>query len=169
MMRLNGAILQALAVVVIGAVVAFAHNAVNVNGINPFRKINDVPVVEDSVPEEETNKTEGIRFVTLDGFRELLDAGRTVIDARTAVEYEEGHVPGAVLLDYYEMGSYLQAVLPDLSMDEEILFYCGGPECEDSELLARELYMMGFTKLLVFRGGWEEWEAAGLAVESGLM
>lgn len=169
MKRLKGAILQALAVVVIGAVVAFAHNAIDVNGINPFRKINDVPVVENRVPEEETNETEGIRFVTLGGFRELLEAGRTVIDARTAGEYEEGHVPGAVLLDYYEMGSYLQEVLSGLSMDEEIIFYCAGPECKDSELLARELYMMGFTKLLVFRGGWEEWEAAGLAVERGLM
>ena len=44
---------------------------------------------------------------------------------------------------------------------------CAGPECEDSELLARELYTMGYTNLLVFRGGYEAWTEAGLPVETG--
>ncbi|UCF05786.1 MAG: hypothetical protein JSV33_01755 [bacterium] len=173
MRRLKCALVQGLAVVVIGGVVAFAHNAFSVNGINPFRGVHEVPVIDEPVTEAVevagAEVVDGIRFVTLDAFRALMNAGKVVIDSRTAEEYEEGHIPGAILLDYYDMGRYLDEVIPRLPAQEEILIYCAGPDCEDSELLARELYMMGFRKLLVFEGGWEEWEDSGLAVERGMM
>jgi rhodanese-related sulfurtransferase len=58
-------------------------------------------------------------------------------------------------------------VLACIEPDQEITLYCAGPECEDSELLARELYAMGYTALLLFKGGYEEWIAADLPVETG--
>ena len=91
-----------------------------------------------------------------------------MIDARTPDEYEAGHVPGAVLLDYFEMGYYLEEVLALLTPGDEVAIYCTSFDCEDSELLARELYAMGYHHLLVYRGGFMEWETSGLDIERGM-
>lgn len=162
MERLKYAVAQAVAVLILGFIIAFAGNAISVNGMNPFRKLADVPVVNEGAD----TATDGIRTVGLERMREIVQSGAIVIDARTAEEYEEGHLPAAILVDYYEMGRYLDEVLPRISPEQEITLYCAGPDCEDSELLARELYTMGYTNLLIFKGGYEEWIAAGLPVET---
>ncbi len=163
MERFKYALAQAVAVLILGFIIAFAGNAISVNGINPFRKVADIPVVGEDVDAV----TDGIRAIGLERMREIVRSGAIVIDARTAGEYEEGHIPSAILVDYYEMGRYLDVVLPRISPEQEITVYCAGPDCEDSELLARELYTMGYTNLRVFKGGYEEWIAAGLPVETG--
>lgn len=161
MNKLRQAIIQAIVIIVVGCVVAFTHNALSVNGINPFRKIKDVPVITD----DEHDEAEGIRIIEIEKARGIVDAGGAVIDARTAEEYAEGHLPGAVLLDYYEMGHYLDEVLPFLSPEQQIMIYCASVTCEDSELLARQLYTLGYKNLVVFKGGYEEWAEAGLPIE----
>jgi rhodanese-related sulfurtransferase len=163
MKLLRTAMLQAIIVVTAGVVVAFAHNAFSVNGINPFRKVVDVPVVEEPT---ETGGA-GIRIANLEAMIEASGRGANIIDARTRSEYETGHIPGAILLDYYDMGRYLDRVLPMLDPEKETIVYCYGPDCDDAELLARELYALGFTNLLVYRGGFEEWEGSGRMIEEG--
>lgn len=163
MERLKYAAAQAVVVLILGFVFAFAHNGVSVNGIDPFRKIADVPVLQ----EHNNTGTGGIRIIGLERIQKIVDSGGMVIDARTPGEYEDGHIPSAILLDYYEMARYLDGVLPLIEPGTEIALYCTGPTCEDSELLARELYAMGYTNLLVFKGGYEEWVAADLPVETG--
>ena len=163
MKLLRAAILQAIIVVAVGAAVAFTHNALHVNGINPFREIVDVPVVE----EPDVADVDGIRIVGIEGMLEASGRGANIIDARTRSEYEIGHIPGAILLDYYEMGRYLDRVLPMLDPERETVLYCYGPDCDDAELLARELYALGFTNLIVYRGGFEEWEDSGRMIEEG--
>jgi rhodanese-related sulfurtransferase len=163
MNRLKSAVLQAMALLVIGLIVSFAHNSFSVNGINPFREIGEVPVVTDPG----TNETEGIRIVDLDGLDEAVAAGAILIDARTKAEYDEGHIPGAILIDYYELGRYLNDLLPTLDPARRTVVYCYGPDFEDAELLARELYMLGFTDLHVYKGGFEDWTNSGRETEGG--
>lgn len=163
MKPLRAAIQQAIIVTAAGVVVAFAHNAFSVNGINPFRKVVDIPVVEE--PAETVS--DGIRIVNLEAMLGATGRGANIIDARTRSEYEIGHIPGAILLDYYDMGHYLDRVLPMLDPEKETVLYCYGPDCDDAELLARELYALGFTNLLVYRGGFEEWDGSGQMIEEG--
>ncbi len=163
MERLKRAAAQAVVVIIIGFVVAFVGNALSVNGINPFRKVAVVPMVDNGNSVEK----EGIRVISLERMQAIVESGGLVIDARTPGEYEEGHLPFAVLLDYYEMARYFDEVLALITHEQEITLYCTGPTCEDSELLARELYAMGYTNLLIFSGGYDEWVAAGLPVETG--
>jgi rhodanese-related sulfurtransferase len=163
MKLLRTSVLEAIIVIVAGVIVAFAHNAFSVNGINPFRKVVDVPVVE----EPAGSVSKGIRIVNLETMLEVVGRGANIIDARTRSEYEIGHIPGAILLDYYEMGRYLERVLPMLDPEKETILYCYGPDCDDAELLARELYALGFTNLLVYRGGFEGWEGSGRMIEEG--
>lgn len=169
-MRVKRAIAQAAALVLLGTAAGFVHNAISANGIDPFRKLDDVPVLENGdtpVTEIDPGEQDGICFITLKEFQDIIDSGFPVIDARTPEEYESGHIPGAMLLDYFEMSRYFDTVLPRLSPEDRIAIYCTGPLCDDSEMLARELYTLGYTKLCVFGGGMEEWAEAGLKVEHG--
>ena len=161
---LKCALFQAIAVILLGSIVAFAHNAFSVNGINPFRRTAGVTVVRD----QQQGGSEVVRCITLDETREVIQRGGLVIDARSADEYAEGHIPGAILLSYYDMGRYIDDVLPLLSPELETVVYCYGEECEESEHLACELFVMGFKKMLVFRGGFEEWVGSDLPVDRGL-
>ena len=88
------------------------------------------------------------------------------LDARYPADFEEGHVKGAVNLPWEEFDQYAPRVLPSLAKDEEIIAYCDGTECETSLLLARELIKLGYENIKVFFGGWQEWQDAGLAVET---
>jgi len=154
-------IAQATAVAVIALSVAFIHNALSSNGIDPFKKRTLIPVVDDSVDIE----SEGIRIISLEHLRKVIDSGGAVIDARPAAEYDAGHVPGAIHLDYYEFGWQIDDVQPLLDYENELAIYCSGPLCEDSELLAKELYTLGYRNILVFRGGIEKWMEEGLLLE----
>jgi rhodanese-related sulfurtransferase len=160
---LRNAILQAIAITAVSAVVGFAFNSFSRNGINPFRTPADVPVEVDSAQAG----AEGIRIIDLAEARRVVESGASVIDARRRSEYDEGHIPGAILFDYFDMGTYRDRVLPLISNEGEIMVYCSEATCDDSELLAKELYLLGFTKLLVFKGGFAEWSGAGLPVERG--
>ncbi|MCX5752333.1 MAG: rhodanese-like domain-containing protein [Candidatus Krumholzibacteria bacterium] len=160
---LRNAILQGIAIAAVSAVVGFAFNSFSRNGINPFRVPVKVPAATDSTQAG----AEGIRVIDLEEARRVVESGVSVIDARRRDEYDEGHIPGAILFDYYDMGTYRDRVLPLLSNEGEIMVYCSEITCEDSELLANELYLLGFTKLLVFKGGFAEWSGAGLPVERG--
>ncbi|MBN2071109.1 MAG: rhodanese-like domain-containing protein [Candidatus Krumholzibacteriota bacterium] len=156
-------IIQAAAVGLIALTGAFIHNALSSNGIDPFRKISEVPVVDETMEDV----SEGIRFISLEKLMKVIDAGGIIIDSRTQREYKTGHIPGAVHLDYYEFGWQMEDVIPLLDYDNEFAIYCSGPLCEDSEMLARELYTLGYRKILVFKGGMEKWEEEGLPVENG--
>ena len=155
------AIGQAILLLAIALVVGFGFNAFSRNGINPFKMPVRVPVTADSL----SAQTGGIKVIDIAAAKWLVDSGGCIIDARRKADYDEGHIPGAILLDYYEMGSYLDQVLPLLSKEQEIMIYCSEPSCDDSELLARQLYSLGFKKLLLFKGGLAEWSGAGLPVE----
>ncbi|HVO76602.1 MAG TPA: rhodanese-like domain-containing protein [Candidatus Bathyarchaeia archaeon] len=163
MKTLLSAVLQAVAVLAAAFVIGFAFNALSRNGISPTKTPVNVPVASDSTQAKEG----GIKIITLEEARQAVESGVAVIDARRKADYDEGHIPRAMLLDYYDMGTYKDRVLPHLSTDQLIMVYCSEVTCEDSELLAKELYSLGFKKLLVFKGGFAEWSAAHLAVEKG--
>jgi rhodanese-related sulfurtransferase len=157
------AIAEAIVIIVVAFVVAFAFNSRSATGINPFRQPKLVTGVHATMGPQEA----AIGEITLDEARAFVSGGGKVVDARTKAQFDEGHIPGAINLDYYEFQKEIATVLPRLSKDEEIMVYCEGVDCEASELLAKELYSLGFTKLLLFKGGFEEWSAAGLQVEKG--
>lgn len=168
-MRLRRAIAQSAVLAVLAAGAGFVFNAFSVNGIDPFDHRADVPVIGGAaVDTAGAEAREGIRFIGIGELREMLQSGRMVLDARARSAYESGHIPGALLCDYYDMGRCLDEVLPLLNPYEEIGLYCTGPLCDDAEMLARELYELGYRRLSVFSGGIEAWENEGLPLEEGM-
>ena len=160
---LEAAILQAIALLVLALIVGFAFNSFSRNGISPFRQLARVPVASDSTQV----RAGGIRIISLEEAKLAVESGARIIDARRKEDYAEGHIPGAMLFDYYDMGSYRDQVLPLLSQEQEIMIYCSEASCDDSELLAKELYLLGYAKLLVFKGGFAEWSGALQPIERG--
>ena len=87
------------------------------------------------------------------------------LDARDGALYAEGHIKGAVHLfvnDYPRLfGEFLQT----WPLDQPIVTYCSGRECEDSHTLARYLKEDGYTDVRVFIDGYPAWVKEGLPVE----
>jgi len=75
-----------------------------------------------------------------------------ILDVRTAEEYAEPHIPGAVLLPNEEITTERPAQLPVL--DTEILIYCRSGN--RSAQAAKKLADMGYTKVFDF-GGIKDW------------
>ncbi len=91
------------------------------------------------------------------------------IDARDEEHYRQGHVPGAYEFDPYDPEKYFDAVLPVCQKAEQIVVYCNGGDCDDSESAAILLRDVGIPsqKLFVYAGGITEWTTNNLPVETG--
>ena len=93
------------------------------------------------------------------------------IDARKDDDYQKGHIPGAWQFDHYHPENYLPTVDPVCQAAQQIVVYCGGGECVDSESAAiflRDVLRLPKEKLLVYGGGFHEWTANGLPIEEGV-
>jgi len=91
------------------------------------------------------------------------------VDARNDAHYQEGHVPGAYQFDHYYPERYLPTIVPVCHQAEEVVVYCAGGDCEDSEFAAVALTETGVpaAHLSVYGGGMEAWRTNGLPVELG--
>ena len=91
------------------------------------------------------------------------------IDARDEQHYREGHIPGACEFDPYYPEKYFATVLPVCQAAEQIVVYCNGGDCDDSESAAITLRDVGIAnrKLFIYTGGIPEWTTNGLPVEIG--
>ena len=87
--------------------------------------------------------------------RALMDSesGYIIIDARTQEEYDEGHIPGAILIPEYEIADRVENELPD--KDQLILVYCRSGR--RSKIAAEELVKLGYTNVKEF-GGIIDWK-----------
>ncbi len=91
------------------------------------------------------------------------------VDARNQALYRQGHIPGAYPFDHYRPLEELPNVLPACLNAEQVVVYCTGGDCEDSEFGAIALRDAGVPadRLFVFAGGIAEWTAEGGPVETG--
>lgn len=99
----------------------------------------------------------------------FIQGGIAFIDARDEQHYREGHIPGACEFDPYYPEKYFAAVIPVCQAAEQIVVYCNGGDCDDSESAAITLRDVGIAnqKLFIYTGGITEWTTNGLPVEIG--
>ena len=81
------------------------------------------------------------------------ESGYIIIDARTQSEYDEGHIPGAILIPEYEIADRAEKELPD--KNQLILVYCRSGR--RSKIAAEDLVKLGYTNIKEF-GGIIDWE-----------
>lgn len=115
--------------------------------------------------------------IKTEGVAELLDDPNTemglnlILDARDADHFEEGHIPGAIHLNYYELENVMDEILQErLAAAEKIVVYCNGGQCSDSIYMCRDLigeYDVDYDHVYLYGGGWKAWTAKGQPVATG--
>ena len=78
---------------------------------------------------------------------------RVILDTRSQAEYDEGHIPGAIVIPHDEITQKAEAMLPD--KDQLILVYCRSGR--RSKLAAEDLVKLGYTNVKEF-GGIIDWQ-----------
>ena len=97
--------------------------------------------------------------ITAQEAKEIMDTeeGYIILDVRTQAEYDEKHIPGAILIPDYEIKERAEEELTD--KDQLILVYCRSGR--RSKLAAEALVELGYTNIKEFGGiiDWPyEWE-----------
>jgi phage shock protein E len=87
--------------------------------------------------------------------------GLLVLDVRTAREFADGHVPGAVNISHDELESRLAEL--DADRDTEVVVYCRSGR--RAELALDLLAKAGFMRLSHLEGDFLAWSAADRPVE----
>ena len=100
------------------------------------------------------------RKLDLAEFRDRLNTGATIVDARFISDFQDGHVPDALNIppdtSHVDRGRLLHSV----DHNTLIVVYCAGPSCPYATILANRLMRDGFQNVEVFTGGWEEWSGS---------
>ena len=92
--------------------------------------------------------------ITAEEAKQIMDAeeGYIILDVRTQEEYDQGHIPGAILIPDTEVEVTAEAVLTD--KDQLILVYCRSGR--RSKLASEILVELGYTNIKEF-GGIIDW------------
>jgi ABC-type phosphate/phosphonate transport system substrate-binding protein/rhodanese-related sulfurtransferase len=114
----------------------------------------------------------GATVVTAERVTELMSGGATLYDTRTAEEYSQRHIQGARLVPYIEKSrkevgfdaTQDQFDLGKLAHDKStpVIFACNGAECWKSYKASQAALAAGYKQVYWFRGGFPEWNLAGL-------
>lgn len=78
-----------------------------------------------------------------------------LVDVRTPKEYEEGHIEGALNIDF--LGDEFLQQFSNLDKDKPVYLYCrsGNRSAKASEMLKKE----GFEHIIDLEGGYKAWKA----------
>ena len=92
--------------------------------------------------------------ITAQEAKEIMDkeTGYIILDTRTQEEFDESHIPGAILIPYDQITEKAESVLTD--KNQLILVYCRSGR--RSKLAAEDLVKLGYTNIKEF-GGIIDW------------
>lgn len=120
------------------ALCLFATSCANTDTIKQEQKGEEIVYI--SISQEEAKKI-------MDSWEECI-----ILDAREKSEYDEGHIPGAIVIPHTEIEDKARELLPD--KDKLILVYCRSGR--RSKIAAEALVKLGYTNVKEF-GGIIDW------------
>ena len=86
----------------------------------------------------------------------LFNEGIKFVDARSPEEFLEGHIKNAINIPFYGSENYIKTI-NRLNKNDLIVTYCSSADCDVAQLSGDELFKMGFKRVYIFVGGYEEW------------
>ena len=100
------------------------------------------------------NQTNTYRQISMDEAVTMMaeESGYIILDVRTQEEYDQGHIPGAIVISHEEIPEKAEDVLTD--KDQLILVYCRSGR--RSKIAAEALAELGYTNIKEF-GGIIDW------------
>ena len=92
--------------------------------------------------------------ITAEEAKQIMDSEESyiILDVRTQEEYDQGHIPGAIVISHEEIAEKAKEVLTD--KDQLILVYCRSGR--RSKIAAEALVELGYTNIKEF-GGIIDW------------
>lgn len=116
-------------------------------------------------------------LVGRDAVAEAIDTDAVIVDTRERGEYEAGHIPGAVQLDWRELvddetrglkpHEEIETLLESqgITLDSRIVLYCNtARRISHTYVVLREL---GYEDVAFYEGSLTQWKAAGEPIETG--
>ncbi len=93
-------------------------------------------------------------IITAEDAKNIMDSGEEhiILDVREQDEFDEGHIPGTILIPYTEIENKAEEMLPDKDM--QILVYCRSGR--RSKIAAESLATLGYSNIKEF-GGIIDW------------
>ena len=90
-----------------------------------------------------------------------LDKAPVILDVRTPEEYSQGHIPGAINIEYRELPSRISEV--NSLSNQKIVVYC--ERGVRANIAEETLKKAGFTEFLHLEGDMSGWREKGFEVE----
>lgn len=105
--------------------------------------------------------------VSTGDLKAMLDAKKdlTLIDARTATEFHEAHIVGAISIPENKFEESLNLLPTD--KDKLLVFYCNGVKCGKSKKSAVKAVAAGYKNIQLYSEGFPVWEEKGLNIVPG--
>lgn len=107
---------------------------------------------------------DGVKEIDYRQFMMLRQSGEkyVLLDVLSADSYKSGHLPSA---RSFPVGTINKdSAQAKLAKDDNIVVYCGGPQCMASTMAAKKLIGLGY-KVLDYKGGLEDWTSKGNKLE----
>ena len=105
---------------------------------------------------QDTENDQGAVYmnITVEEAKQIMDTeeGYIILDARTQEEYDEGHIPAAIVISHEEITEKAEEMLTD--KNQLILVYCRSGR--RSKIAAEALVELGYTNIKEF-GGIIDW------------
>lgn len=106
--------------------------------------------------------SEDIKTVPVEEFAQYITQPDVqLLDVRTPEEYAEGHLDGAVLIDFKADG-FVEKAEAQLKKDQPVALYCRGGR--RSHMAAEQMLKAGFTRLTELKDGITAWNQADMPV-----
>ena len=108
-----------------------------------------------------------VTAITRDELVELIASGEdvTIVEALGPMYYEDAHLPGALNLPHDRVDELAPELLPDKAA--RVVVYCSNTPCQNSVVATRRLVQLGYSNVLEYVEGKQDWIEAGLPVERG--
>ncbi len=117
----------------------------------------------------------GVQTVAANEVQKLSTSGAILVDTRSAKEFDQEHIKGAIHSPYIEKSLKERefdatqddySAIMKLPKDKTLVFYCNGYECWKSYKASVVIKKLGYTKIYWYRGGMPDWRNHKMAVES---
>lgn len=175
-------------IILVSIIISLVYNHFNPNGLNLIRHenilnwandslstVSDSSLDVDSIQSQKNQSSDSVvidkkleiteaiesfqepKAIKLDFAYKLFKQNIIFIDARSPEEFAEGHIKNAVNIPFYGSENY-SITISHLNKNEIIVTYCSSTDCDIAQLSGNELFEMGFKRVYVFIGGYDEWK-----------
>lgn len=112
-----------------------------------------------SVGIQRANEAKFLGRVKYRDIQDEVHLGAILIDARRRPDYASGHLPGAINMPVGMDDDLRRGLCGAWPKEVRIIVYCQSIGCDYDEQVAASLVHDGYRNVLIYEGGWVEWQA----------